>query len=421
MSRREPPTASETISVRWRYHMGLPGAVYVFVTLLVALGAFNSQNNLLFWAFGFALALLIISGFLSRTMLMGVEVVRDPVAAVVEGESGVVHYRVRNRNRFVPAFALTLAEVSPASLPRLGRRTRRRSGRSDEGVLSSLAFVAHVAPGRSAAAPGYIVAKRRGPAPLEAILVSTSFPFGLIKKSLLFDQPGEIMVRPRLLQLPHGFVNSAVRTGDRGQAPTRRPGAGDEFFSLREYQPGDAMRDIAWRASARRDELLVRQTASPAPMRMHVVLSFDASPGAEADEQAIRLAASVADAALARNLAVGLRVLHTQIEIRPRDGRLQRELIMDALAKVSPDAARAAPRPDADHLNAEARQLRSPGVLVMVHAGPADRAAAPAWAVHLSADEFPPLPPSPPTPPPPPSTPAPPPSPPARSRVPATA
>lgn len=378
-------TDEPIIRARRRYHLGLPGGVYIFVTFLIALGAFNSQNNLLFWAFGFALSLMMISGLISGAMLMGLELVREPVSPLVEGESGLVHYRIRNRNKFVPAFALTVAEVAPRSV---ASRKKRRNGSSvtppTDAISGMRAFVLHVAPRRTVAFTGRIRIARRGVATLDAMLVSTSFPFGIIKKSLLFDQTSEVIVRPRLLPLPHGFVNSAIRTGDRGHSPSRRLGAGDEFFSLREYQSGDSLRDIAWRASARRDSLYVKQTAAPAPMRMNIVLAFTGAPDAEHDEQAIRLAASAADAALSRNLAVGLRIMGAGPELRPRDGRMQREFIMDALARVNPDEARAAPTID-DHHDADTRSLRAPGVLVFVHAGQPDTSFSPPWAIHLSA------------------------------------
>jgi uncharacterized protein (DUF58 family) len=394
-----PQPADPPIRVRRRYHLGIAGGVYVFVTFLIALGAFNSQNNLLFWAFGFALSLLTISGVISGAMLMGVALVREPVNPLVEDETGAVHYRVRNHNRLVPAFALTITEVTlPARTNRSRRRSSRRAGSPEPDALSGArTFVPHIPPGRSVAVTARLHASRRGAASLRAMLVSTSFPFGIIKKSLLFEQTTEVVVRPRLAPLPHGLVNSALRTGDRGQAPARRSGAGDEFFSLREYQPGDSLRDVAWRASARRgagvdsDDLLVRQTAAPAPMRMHILLSFAGSPSAEADEQAIRLAAAAADAAITRNLAVGLRVLgaHTDAapDLRARDGRLQRELIMDVLARLSPGETRVHAASHALDRDAETRLLRSPGVLLFIHAGTPETSFAPPWAIHLSASD----------------------------------
>src|SRR5438552_3167843 len=41
-----------------RYHFGRGLVLYMGVTCLIAVGAFNGQNNLLYWTFGFALALI---------------------------------------------------------------------------------------------------------------------------------------------------------------------------------------------------------------------------------------------------------------------------------------------------------------------------------------------------------------------------
>jgi hypothetical protein len=39
-----------------RYHLHFPGLVYIATTVMLAFGAVQSQNNLLFWAFGIAVA-----------------------------------------------------------------------------------------------------------------------------------------------------------------------------------------------------------------------------------------------------------------------------------------------------------------------------------------------------------------------------
>src|SRR5262249_3825520 len=157
---------------------------------------------------------------------------------------------------------------------------------------------------------------------LEGLLVSTSFPFGIIKKSLLFIDGAEVIIRPVPIHPPPGLVSSVLRSGDRGLTPARRAGSGDEFFSLRDHQPRDGLPAIAWRASARRGELLVRQTAAPAPMKLTVILSLPTDIGArggptEADaERAISLAAGAVDEAMRRGLAVGLAIPRAGIDIR---------------------------------------------------------------------------------------------------------
>ncbi|HEX5535016.1 MAG TPA: DUF58 domain-containing protein [Actinomycetales bacterium] len=54
---------------------------------------------------------------------------------------------------------------------------------------------------------------------------------------------------------------------------TRRPGDGSELLDVREYRPGDRMRRIDWRVSARRGALHVRRTAVDADAE--VVLCLD--------------------------------------------------------------------------------------------------------------------------------------------------
>ncbi|MBO6514819.1 MAG: hypothetical protein JJ974_12725, partial [Phycisphaerales bacterium] len=46
------------------------GFLFVFVTLFIALGAINGQNNLLFWLFGFSIAALVVSGIITGSALM---------------------------------------------------------------------------------------------------------------------------------------------------------------------------------------------------------------------------------------------------------------------------------------------------------------------------------------------------------------
>ena len=57
---RKPPP-----KVRRRYRLRFPAYIYMLVTVFIAVGAFNSQNNLLFWAFGLSLAAMVVSGILS--------------------------------------------------------------------------------------------------------------------------------------------------------------------------------------------------------------------------------------------------------------------------------------------------------------------------------------------------------------------
>ncbi len=113
----------------------------------------------------------------------------------------------------------------------------------------------------------------------------------------------EIIVAPRTLtidmpELGRGILGQALRES------SRRLGPGD-FHGLREYAPGDEPRSIHWRASARSDDLMVKEYTIEGLHQCTVV--FDASPGAHAStanfEHGITAAASLVHSAMREGLA----------------------------------------------------------------------------------------------------------------------
>ncbi|HKW60458.1 MAG TPA: DUF58 domain-containing protein, partial [Candidatus Dormibacteraeota bacterium] len=76
-------------------------------------------------------------------------------------------------------------------------------------------------------------------------------------------------------------------------APAPRAGAGTELFGVREYRPGDSLRRIHWRSSARHGVLVVREYEPPGVETLAVYL--DPSPKTDKiADQVARIAASEA-------------------------------------------------------------------------------------------------------------------------------
>lgn len=91
----------------------------------------------------------------------------------------------------------------------------------------------------------------------------------------------------------------------------QRAGMGSELLELREYVPGDSPKSIAWKVSARRDQLMTREYESEVPIR--TTLFVDSSFGTRHGEfekrpldQIVRLAASIARSAMTVRDPVGL-------------------------------------------------------------------------------------------------------------------
>ena len=75
------------------------------------------------------------------------------------------------------------------------------------------------------------------------------------------------------LILPHHAPKTSFGTGARS---ARQAGAGEDFFSYRDYSFGDDTRQIDWRRSARNDDLLIRERERLLPH--HVYMDCDTSP-----------------------------------------------------------------------------------------------------------------------------------------------
>jgi len=305
---------------RRRYHAGAGSLLYILTTVFLAIGAINSQNNLLFFAFGIGAGAIIISGFISGPALMGIRIRRDAPTAAEVGRPFEIRYTVQNRARVFPAFALTIRE-SPEHHPR------------PDHELPIVACVEHVGPLQSVVAVARATPSTRGVVSLGAFTVSTAFPLGLTRKSVHMHQHRTLIIRPRIVSLRPDLLSRLRARGPRLAGARPIAGHGDEFIGLRDYSPGDSPRTVAWRASARAGTLLVRQTAVPAPARLWIHLHpslAEATPHEQ--EIGVTLAASVAALADQENYAVGLRGFG--VAVLPRPGRRSIERVMDALAEA---------------------------------------------------------------------------------------
>ncbi|MGH7131495.1 MAG: DUF58 domain-containing protein [Phycisphaerales bacterium] len=319
---------------RRQYHVHATFVLYCGVTLLIAVGAFNSNNNLLYWLFGLSLGSMLVSGVISGMMMMALRVEREAIEPAQAGGPLIVRYRVTNRARLIPAFALTIREELDTS---------QSPGDIQEaaGELADPpeAFASHIPPRTTVTVEGVALASRRGRVRFKGVRVNSAFPFGIIRKSLYFASPASAIVRPFPAPVSADAVTSKRGSGSSGSDLARRHGIGDEFVSLRPYQPGDPPKTIAWKASARGssgDDLLVRQTGSAAPRRVWIELAVDDRSAPEARERAIGLAAGAIDAARRADMHIGLLAPAWSLACPPRAGTWHIGSLLNDLGLLGP-------------------------------------------------------------------------------------
>ncbi|MCZ6806008.1 MAG: DUF58 domain-containing protein, partial [Deltaproteobacteria bacterium] len=223
---------------RRKFRLTREGRAFLFVTIGVGLAAVNTANNLLYLVLGLLLSLLLVSGVLSDLALWKLRMGRKLPEQIFAGKRALIEMTALNDKKW-------LASVSVEAVDEL------------DGIETEPARFLRVPPGESASATYGFQAPKRGLVELGAVRIVTRYPFGLIEKGYTVFLPDEIVVYPKLLEhlTPPPFEQMPGNA-----APMHRTGRGSEFAgSVRYYREGDEARDIHWKRTATRGELVVRE------------------------------------------------------------------------------------------------------------------------------------------------------------------
>ncbi|MFB6104222.1 MAG: DUF58 domain-containing protein [Halobacteriaceae archaeon] len=146
--------------------------------------------------------------------------------------------------------------------------------------------------------------------------------FGLWKREYLFDTTDTIIAFPRVHPL---YESARLLAGYVGLTDER-----EQFDSIREYERGDALRDVNWKHSAKLpNELVVTEFAGEGATQ-EVMVGVEPLGGRV--DSAAEAAASVAAHLLDAGLAVGLRTPVTRLDFGRGDDH--RRDILTALARL---------------------------------------------------------------------------------------
>ena len=206
------------------------------------------------------------------------------------------------------------------------RNTSRRALRgvvSDdplaEAITTGLPCAFELPPHGSAVVRYDVTPTRRGPRDLGAVTVRYGSPLGLVSRQERTPLPAHVDVFPdvhaaRALDMLRRQGRQDARLGS-----LRVRGGDTEFERLRPYMRGDEVRHVDWRASARRDDLTVRQFQ--AESNQNVLFALDVgramrgeSGGLTSVDHALNAALLAADVALRGGDKAGLMVF----DDRPR-------------------------------------------------------------------------------------------------------
>ena len=291
--------------------------------IFLGLAAINTQANLLFGMFGLMIGILLVSGVISRIVLARVEIERHLPDHAIVGRPMVIPYVVNNRKRFWPSLSLTISELDGA----------------DAFDRQPTTYLLHAAPRTAASIPATLVPLRRGVIEFDRYQVSTSFPFGFVKrardrrhKQALLALPTLGVTQPAIFRM----FRSAESTGINVRPS---PGGNDDFYGLRAFREGENPRFIYWRRSARTGQLVVREMTRVSPPKILVLVDTYNANGDRARavvvERVLAMAATLINDSLAAGMPVGLTLWSGDwVATAPSRGKRHRLDLLSQLARV---------------------------------------------------------------------------------------
>ena len=236
--------------LRRRAWLSQEGWYYVAVLAFIVGGAVLRSVNLLIVLAGMMIAPLLLNWRLAMAALRKIDVQRQAPEQICAGDLFTVELTLTSYRRWLGAWLLSLEDTLQA---------QRRASR-DERPLVAKTVVAHLPPAGSATATYQVTIPRRGVYRLGPLQISTRYPLGLVRCSLVLPLEQELAVSPRLGQLTTEW--SRMLEADLAGSERRHPQGGideGDYYSLRPFQSGDSRRWIHWRTTAKLNSPTVRQ------------------------------------------------------------------------------------------------------------------------------------------------------------------
>lgn len=305
--------------VERRLHLTRTGQIAALAAVVPWLVAFLIAGKALY-IFAYGTLFLVVASYLLAPRNLKLEGVRSGLAPRArEGDRLEVEVKM-TAQRGLSTFVLE--ERVPE---RLGTRVKVPIPRLGRGTTVSHRYSLRCA--------------RRGVYEVGPLVAVTSDPLGLTERETVLAEKFELLVHPRIEHvadrpLTRRYEDPPIRP------PVSRPfPSGLEFYGMREYVPGDELRRIVWRASARVGKLMVREAEEG--ITDHITIVVDTDRGvhswegdhSESFETGVRAAASLAVRHLRDGYEVRCEVNDGPL-IRKERGSAGQLPVLDALARV---------------------------------------------------------------------------------------
>ena len=300
------------------YEVTKEGTVYLVLALVIGIAALNTGNNLLFIVVSAMLAAVIVSGIASAIVLLGLDLDVIVPEHLFAGSVAIARLVLRNKNKLVPSFSVSVVPPKfkkPKKHVSLQRSSFRFPPKAKGGeewflwpdlavrwttdppppadVFRGTVYFPFIPARQSAQAEVELRFPKRGSYVQNGFGIQTKFPFSFLKKTRTIAIQREVIVYPSVEATDEFFDILPMITGE---FETYVRGRGYDLYRIRNYAAEDSARHVDWKATARTQELKVREFTREDERKLRIVFDNPA-PGAippQGYERGVALAASLA-------------------------------------------------------------------------------------------------------------------------------
>ncbi|WP_223668498.1 DUF58 domain-containing protein [Kangiella shandongensis] len=206
------------------------GWLMLLILVLILVASTNYQNNMGFMTGFIVLAIGLLSVFYTFRNLKGIEVRCHKLAAAFAGDEAVM--------------PLQLVNASQSMRTGIGIGFSKKSVHYvDIDELSQ------------ASTELRLVTAKRGWMKVPRMVCTTIFPFGIFEAWSWVRSPYQLLVYPKPIPCPEPLIASkeGIEEGHHVEEGS------EDFHSVRDYQPGDSVKQVMWKAYARERGLLSKE------------------------------------------------------------------------------------------------------------------------------------------------------------------
>ncbi|MGD2158134.1 MAG: DUF58 domain-containing protein [Anaerolineales bacterium] len=190
----------------------------------------------------------------------------------------------------------------------------------------------------------YTIRGKRGYYNFSGINLVVSDSLGIFKHKQTIPAEGKLLIQPEVKRISRIAIRPRGTRVYSGFIPARQGGPGVEFFGVRQYQQGDPLRWINWKASARHHQAyFINEFEQERVADVGLILDtrrrseVKLAEGESLFEHCILATAALSETFLNDGNRVGLLLYGTHLDWTiPGYGKIQRERILQSLARAEP-------------------------------------------------------------------------------------